>query len=106
MFFYNPALLADGTWLEITRALVTASIGVCLLSGGVQGYFFTGRLPQVPRVMFLIAALFLIEGSLISDVVGAVLTGGGIFLARLTAGKDVPSPSSDPAKDEAPKPAE
>jgi TRAP transporter 4TM/12TM fusion protein len=105
MFFYNPALLADGTWLEITRALVTASIGVCLLSGGVQGYFFTGRLPQVPRIMFLIAALFLIEGSLISDVVGAVLTGGGIFLARLTAGKDEPGLSSDKAKDEAPKPA-
>ncbi|MEQ8655971.1 MAG: TRAP transporter permease [Hyphomicrobiales bacterium] len=106
MFFYNPALLADGTGLEITRALVTASIGVCLLSGGVQGYFFTGRLPQVPRIMFLIAALFLIEGSLISDVVGAALTGGGIFLARLTAGKDASTPSSDQAKDEAPKPAE
>jgi TRAP transporter 4TM/12TM fusion protein len=85
MFFYNPALLADGTWVEIGRALITASVGVCLLSGGVQGFFFTGRLPQVPRIMFLIAALFLIEGSLISDVVGAVLTGGGIFLARLTS---------------------
>jgi TRAP-type uncharacterized transport system fused permease subunit len=105
MFFYNPALLADGTGLEIARALVTASIGVCLLSGGVQGYFFTGRLPQVPRIMFLIAALFLIEGSLISDVVGAVLTGGGIFLARLTVGKDEPGASSDQAKDEAPRPA-
>ena len=87
MFFYNPALLADGTWFEIGRALLTASIGVCLLSGAVQGFFFTGRLPQVSRVMLLIAALFLIEGGLISDVIGAVLTAGGIVLARVTAGK-------------------
>ncbi|MFK7791448.1 MAG: TRAP transporter permease [Devosiaceae bacterium] len=93
MFFYNPALLADGTWFEIARALITASVGVCLLSGGVQGYFFTGRLPQVSRVMFLLAALFLIEGSLISDVVGVLLTAGGIVLARLAASKDEPKPA-------------
>ncbi|MBV6658810.1 MAG: TRAP transporter fused permease subunit [Devosiaceae bacterium] len=86
MFFYNPALLGDGTWFEIARALVTASIGVCLLSGGVQGFFFTGRLPQVPRVMLLLAALCLIEGSLISDVLGAGLTVGGVLLARMMGG--------------------
>ncbi|MEM6382188.1 MAG: TRAP transporter fused permease subunit [Pseudomonadota bacterium] len=93
MFFYNPALLGEGSWFEITRALVTASIGVCLLSGGVQGFFFTGRLPQVARIMLLIAALFLIEGSLISDVVGAILTAGGLSLARMADGKQETKPA-------------
>ncbi len=93
MFFYNPALLGDGTGFEIARALVTASVGVCLLSGGVQGYFFTGRLPQISRVMMLVAALLLIEGSLISDVLGIALTAGAIVLARITAGKGEPKPA-------------
>ncbi|MEM1286585.1 MAG: TRAP transporter fused permease subunit [Pseudomonadota bacterium] len=87
MFFYNPALLGDGSWVDITRALITASIGVTLLSGAVQGYFFTGKLTQIARVLLLIAALFLIEGSLLSDVVGAALTAGGLLIARVMGSK-------------------
>ncbi len=93
MFFYNPALLGDGTWFDIGRALVTASVGVCLLSGGVQGYFFTGRLPQIPRAMLFVAAFFLIEGSLLSDALGIGLTVGGILLARMASGKEEPKPA-------------
>lgn len=87
MFFYNPALLGDGSWVDITRALVTASVGVILLSGAVQGYFFTGRLTQIARVLLLIAAIFLIEGSLLSDVIGAGLTAAGLLITRFMGGK-------------------
>ncbi|NBB83011.1 MAG: TRAP transporter fused permease subunit, partial [Alphaproteobacteria bacterium] len=38
MFFYNAALLMDGSWLEILRAGATATLGVFLLSSGVQGW--------------------------------------------------------------------
>jgi TRAP-type uncharacterized transport system fused permease subunit len=38
MFFYNAALLLDGSWPEVIRAGATATIGVWLLSAGVQGW--------------------------------------------------------------------
>ena len=43
MFFYNAALLGDGSWPMIARALLTATAGVYLLSAGVQGWFLGSR---------------------------------------------------------------
>ncbi|MEO0636103.1 MAG: TRAP transporter fused permease subunit [Pseudomonadota bacterium] len=73
MFFYNSALLMDGTWLEVGRAGVTAIIGVFLLSSAVQGWF-AGKLAAWPvRLALGVAALFMIEGGLTSDLIGAAL---------------------------------
>lgn len=95
MFFYNPALLGDGSWYEITRAVITAGIGVCLLSAAVQGWFFTGRMGILSRVTIGIAALFLIEGGLLTDLAGAGLTLGAVLISKFLE-------KSDPA----PKPVE
>ena len=83
MFFYNPALLSAGEWHEIVRALVTASIGVCLLSGAVQGYFLTGRQTVVRRIALGLAAMFLIEGGILSDVIGVGLALGTLLVGRV-----------------------
>ena len=91
MFFYNPALLGDGTWYEITRAVITAGIGVCLLSAAVQGWFFTGRMGILSRVTIGIAALFLIEGGLLTDLAGAGLTLGAVLISKFLE-KSGPAP--------------
>ena len=70
MFFYNAALLGDGTWLEIARALVTATAGVYLLSAGVQGWFLGSRAAWFMRVGLIVAAFFMIEGGLVTDLIG------------------------------------
>ncbi len=70
MFFYNAALLMDGTWLEVGRAAVTATFGVFLLSAGVQGWFMGGRSVWYLRVALVFAALFMIEGGLVTDLIG------------------------------------
>ncbi|MBM9594081.1 TRAP transporter permease [Roseitranquillus sediminis] len=70
MFFYNSALLMDGSWPEIVRAAVTATVGVFLLSGGVQGWFLGGRCAWFLRVGLIVAALFMIEGGIITDLIG------------------------------------
>ncbi|MDX8349410.1 TRAP transporter fused permease subunit [Cognatiyoonia sp. IB215446] len=70
MFFYNSAILMDGTTFEIIRAGVTATFGVFLLSAGVQGWFLGARSVWYLRVALFAAALFMIEGGLISDLVG------------------------------------
>ncbi|WP_121632517.1 TRAP transporter permease [Tropicibacter alexandrii] len=70
MFFYNSALLMDGTWYEVARAGATAVFGVFLLSGGVQGWFMGQRSAWFIRLALIVAALFMIEGGLITDVIG------------------------------------
>ncbi|NSX55816.1 TRAP transporter permease [Parasulfitobacter algicola] len=70
MFFYNSAILMDGTTFEILRAAVTAIFGVFLLSSGVQGWFVGARSAWFIRVGLIVAALFMIEGGLVSDLIG------------------------------------
>jgi TRAP transporter 4TM/12TM fusion protein len=76
MFFYNSAILMDGTVLEILRAGATAVFGVFLLSAGVQGWFAGARVAWFIRVALVLAALFMIAGGLVTDLIGIALTAG------------------------------
>jgi TRAP-type uncharacterized transport system fused permease subunit len=68
-FVYNPALLFSGPWPEILRAVVTGSIGVVALAASMEGYFLR-RATRLERVLFLAAALLLIDPNLTTDVIG------------------------------------
>ena len=70
MFFYNSALLMDGSWFEIARALVTATFGVYLLSGGVMGWIFSAPAAWFIRLVLIGAALLMIEGGIVTDMAG------------------------------------
>ena len=70
MFFYNSAILMEGYWSEIIRSGITAIFGVFLLSSGVQGWFMGSRPAWFLRVGLMGAALFMIEGGWISDMIG------------------------------------
>lgn len=72
MFFYSHGLLMEGEWHVILRNAVTACFGVYMLSGAVQNWFH-GRLPMVLRVVLFVAALMLISGSFLTDIIGIVL---------------------------------
>ncbi len=82
MFFYNAALLGEGSWLEIARALATATAGVYLLSAAVQGWFLGARSAWVVRAGLAAAAFFMIEGGLVTDLIGLALTAGVYALQR------------------------
>ena len=73
MFFYNSALLMEAGWFEIARALVTATFGVYMLSGGVLGWFARVSASWVTRVLLIAAALLMIEGGLWTDLTGIAL---------------------------------
>jgi len=81
MFFYNAAILMDGTWFEVIRAGVTATIGVFLLASGVQGWFIGSRVAWFLRLGLLMAALFMIAGGWFSDLIG-IGVGVVIFLIQ------------------------
>ena len=90
MFFYNSALLMEGSTLEILTAGVTAIAGVFLLSSGVQGWFVGARSAWFIRGLLIVAALFLISGGLVTDLIGV-----GIAIATFIAQKAFrPDPSA------------
>ncbi|SFB00597.1 TRAP transporter, 4TM/12TM fusion protein [Poseidonocella pacifica] len=82
MFFYNSALLMEGTWLEVIPAGITAIVGVFLLSSGVQGWFLGGRAAWYIRLAVIIAALLMIEGGLLTDLFGIAVAGGAFLVQK------------------------
>ncbi len=93
MFFYNSALLFDGAWYEIMRAAFTAIFGVFLLSSGVQGWWVAKRASAPVRIGLIVVALFMIEGSIFSDIVGIAGAVGLYLLAKAIPAKDQPTAS-------------
>jgi TRAP transporter 4TM/12TM fusion protein len=91
MFFYNGAILMDGSWPEVIRAGATAIFGVFLLSSGVQGWWVGDRAAWPIRIGLLLAALCMIAGGLITDLVGIGLAVGLYFLAQMTRSQTVQS---------------
>ncbi|AMC99157.1 MULTISPECIES: TRAP transporter permease [Halomonas] len=93
MFFYSPALLMDGTWMQILRVAITAAIGIYLLAAAVQGWFLNGVANLVQRVLLLAAALSMIAGGWMTDLVGLGI-GGLVFLWQAAALKAKPGVSN------------
>lgn len=88
MFFYNSALLMDGGFVEIAQAFATAVVGVFLLSSGMQGWFVGKPVVWFNRLGLIIAAIFLIEGGLITDLIGAGITAVVFMIQRVVKPKD------------------
>ena len=72
----------DGTTVEIARAFITAVAGVFLLSSGMQGGFIGKSVVWFNRIGLIIAALFLIEGGLYTDLIGGAIAALVFFVQR------------------------
>lgn len=71
MFFYSPALLAQGDWTQIVHYGLTALAGVYLLAAALQGWYF-GPVSRLLRVLLFGCSLLMIAGGLVTDVLGLV----------------------------------
>ncbi|RCV88698.1 TRAP transporter permease [Billgrantia montanilacus] len=80
MFFYSPAMLMEGTWMQILRVGVTATLGIVLLSATVQAWFF-GPVKAWMRLVMLTGAMFMIYGGIYTDIAGLAI-GGGLFMLQ------------------------
>ncbi|MEM6490523.1 MAG: TRAP transporter fused permease subunit, partial [Pseudomonadota bacterium] len=87
MFFYNAALLMEGGFFEVGRAMLTACFGVFLLAGAVQGWYLGGRAHWIIRLALIVAALAMIEGGIVTDLVGV-----GVAVAAAAARRVLPDP--------------
>ncbi|MEO8187689.1 MAG: DUF3394 domain-containing protein, partial [Burkholderiaceae bacterium] len=73
MFVFAPALLLIGDMGTVSLAVVTATIGVVCLAGGLHQHFFLGTARWWERVVLIVAALVLIKPGWISDLAGLIL---------------------------------
>ncbi|GAA0349545.1 TRAP transporter permease [Oceanobacillus oncorhynchi subsp. oncorhynchi] len=75
MFFFSPELLLEsGTTGAIILAVITALIGVYLLSAAVQGWFFGKKASWYSRIILLGAAIMFMLSGIQTDVIGIILT--------------------------------
>jgi TRAP-type uncharacterized transport system fused permease subunit len=83
LFVYHPALLLDGSWVEILRASTTGGMGVVALAAGTMG-FLSRPLAVWERVFVIGVALALITPSIWTDAAGLVLLVGMVIRVRST----------------------
>jgi TRAP-type uncharacterized transport system fused permease subunit len=77
MFVYEPMLLLivkdwSASWLFVTWAVISATIGVICLAGGLFGWLLAAA-SMWQRAALLAAALCLIKPGLVTDAIGLAL---------------------------------
>ena len=83
----------DGPWLTVLQAAITAIVGVFLLASGVQGWFVAKRAAWFIRIALVIAALFMIQGGLLSDAIGITISVATFFIQKfISPDPDAPIP--------------
>ncbi len=75
MFVFAPSLLLKGDVATVMLAVVTATVGVICLAGGLHEFFFFGPARWWERVLLIAAALVLIKPGLQTDLIGLLLIG-------------------------------
>jgi TRAP transporter 4TM/12TM fusion protein len=82
LFVFSPTLIMIGAPLDIAIAIVTAVIGVWLISAAIAGYF-SQALPPLSRVLFAVFGLLalmpagMFDGAVYSDIFGVL---GGLAI--------------------------
>jgi TRAP transporter 4TM/12TM fusion protein len=69
LFVLGPAMVLEGTVVEIVLVIITGTLGVVALAASVQGWLLT-RCAGWERAVLLIAALTLIKPGLYTDLIG------------------------------------
>ncbi|QNI01766.1 TRAP transporter permease [Halomonas sp. SH5A2] len=93
MFFYSPAMLMEGSAMQILRVGVTATLGIVLLSGMVQKWFF-GPVNTLQRIIMLVGAMFMIYGGIYTDVAGLAIGAILFIMQRRQYGGDNKTPQT------------
>lgn len=70
IFVYENSLLWEGAVGTILITIVTALLGVTMLSFGVQSQALNLRLGKVESIVLILASLLLIKPGLITDIIG------------------------------------
>ncbi|WP_424475253.1 TRAP transporter permease [Oceanobacillus kimchii] len=94
MFFFSPELLLEsGTIAEIVLSVITAMIGVYLLSASVQGWIFGKIASWYSRIIVLLAAIMFMLSGIQTDIIGVVMVGAVLVIQKFLNKSDPPNQS-------------
>jgi TRAP transporter 4TM/12TM fusion protein len=91
LFVFSPSLIMQGAPAEIVLAVVTAGMGVWLISAALAG-FFSGPLSGLMRGVFTVLGMMALipagafEGAVYSDIIG-VLAGAAAMAFEIVKGR-------------------
>jgi len=81
MFFFGPALLMDGSIMEILLAVAVGLVSVFCIATAVVGYFLK-PLSAIGRITMAASGLLLMYQTLLTNLIGIGLLGAVFFLTR------------------------
>jgi TRAP transporter 4TM/12TM fusion protein len=73
MFWMSPALLGQGTTVEVAQALATAILGVWLLASTTEGWMMRGALSMPLRLVAGVTAMMLLVPEAFTDIAGLLI---------------------------------
>lgn len=68
-FCYSPAMMMQGSFIEVITVFLSAFIGVSIISSGFQGWLFW-RLNWFERIVFVAAGMLMFIPGTLTDVIG------------------------------------
>lgn len=80
-FVLNPALIAQGSIVEIIISYVTAVIGVVFVAAGLEGYL-KNNMKSIERILSVIGGILLVYPNIVASIGGFALTAISLFLQR------------------------
>ena len=87
-FCYNPALLLQGNAFAVSVAIVTALLGVGLMSICLTGYI-DKPVPMIYRIVFLIGGILLLVPYYLESAVGFILAAAAFVVFSISSKKRV-----------------
>jgi len=86
MFVYGPALLMEGTPLEIIWTVTISLFGVYVIASGLVGYL-KGPIPLWMRVVLFLAGACMVAEGLVTDIIGVAAFASCLLFVSMQAKK-------------------
>lgn len=80
-FCYSPAMMMQGSFIQVITVFLSAFIGVSIISSGFQGWLFW-RLNWFERVVFVAAGMLMFIPGTLTDIIG-VAVAAALLLVNL-----------------------
>jgi TRAP-type uncharacterized transport system fused permease subunit len=90
-FVLSPAMLLQGPFSEIIQVVPTAAIGIILISGGLEGYFWTiGKIKLIPKALLVLSGFLLGVPETMTDIIGIAIAVALLTFMTLRKKDDTP----------------
>ncbi|HQA48267.1 MAG TPA: TRAP transporter fused permease subunit [Bacillota bacterium] len=88
MFVYGPALLLQGSVVEVITSVLVSIVGVYVLSISIVGYF-KSNINTVYRAILFVGGFLLVNQGYVTDIIGFILIGFVFYMLRKNKRMDV-----------------